>query len=192
MNNKRNFDDFRIETERLILRPVRIEEADLVLDYYQRNKEFLRRWDPPKPEGFYTNDFWIKKITQMTDELFTDKSCRFYLFDKTETKVFGTVHFANIERGPFQNCRLGYQLDKDLEGKGYMSEAVSAALKFAFNELNLHRIEANYVPDNLRSGKVLERMGFEIHGTAKNYLFVGAEWKDHVLTSLVNPDFIGL
>jgi len=70
-----------------------------------------------------------------------------------------------------------------------MSEALRAGDGFAFEELRLHRIMANYRPENERSARLLERLGFVREGIARDYLFVDGAWRDHVLTSLTHPGF---
>lgn len=59
---------------------------------------------------------------------------------------------------------------------------------FAFGTLRLHRIMANYLPHNTRSGAVLSRLGFKREGYAEAYLFINGKWQDHILTPLVNPE----
>ncbi len=103
-------------------------------------------------------------------------------------KLNAAPAFANIIRGIFQACFLGYKLDERSQGHGYMTEALTAAIDYLFTTQRLHRIQANYMPHNQRSAAVLRRLGFTIEGTARNYLFIGGQWRDHVLTSLVNPD----
>lgn len=71
-----------------------------------------------------------------------------------------------------------------------MAEILAEALSFAFNTLKLHRIMANYVPTNERSARLLKRLGFAIEGYAKDYLYLDGTWKDHVLTSLTNPNWV--
>lgn len=71
-----------------------------------------------------------------------------------------------------------------------MTEALTAAIAYMFKEKNLHRIMANYVPSNRRSKRVLEKLGFQHEGVAKDYLFLGGSWKDHVLSSLANPAWV--
>ena len=70
-----------------------------------------------------------------------------------------------------------------------MAEALRATNAWAFGELRLHRIMANYRPENERSARVLERLGFVCEGIARNYLFIDGAWRDHVLTSLTSPAF---
>src|SRR3546814_5111337 len=101
--------------------------------------------------------------------------------------VIGQVNFSNIVRGAFQAAHMGYQIDAECEGRGLMTEALRLAIDFMFARFGLHRIMANYIPDNHRSGRVLERLGFEKEGYARNYLFIDGAWRDHVLTALINP-----
>jgi ribosomal-protein-alanine N-acetyltransferase len=68
-----------------------------------------------------------------------------------------------------------------------MTEALSISTKYIFQELNLHRIMANYMPHNRRSAKVLKRLGFVVEGYATDYLMINGQWEDHILTSLTNP-----
>ena len=68
-----------------------------------------------------------------------------------------------------------------------MAEALAGAIDFAFDSLHLHRIEANYMPHNRRSGNTLRRLGFVVEGYARDYLLINGKWEDHILTSLSNP-----
>jgi ribosomal-protein-alanine N-acetyltransferase len=101
--------------------------------------------------------------------------------------VVGTVSFTNIRRGPLQACELGYGLDFRYQGRGLMTEALRAACTYAFNAMGLHRIQANHLPENLRSAAVLRRLGFVVEGYARDYLLINGHWRDHVLTALVAP-----
>jgi ribosomal-protein-alanine N-acetyltransferase len=68
-----------------------------------------------------------------------------------------------------------------------MHEALSAAIDHVFSQYRLHRIMANHRPENLRSGKLLTKLGFEREGLARAYLKINGTWADHVLTSRINP-----
>jgi ribosomal-protein-alanine N-acetyltransferase len=82
---------------------------------------------------------------------------------------------------------LGYSLDGAAQGKGLAREAVGAVVDYAFATLGLHRIEANYQPNNDRSGKLLRSLGFVVEGYARDFLFIDGGWRDHILTSRTNP-----
>jgi len=70
-----------------------------------------------------------------------------------------------------------------------MAEALRALIAYAFGELGFHRIMANYIPTNERSGLLLRRLGFVVEGYARDYLEIDGAWRDHVLTSLTNPNY---
>ena len=71
-----------------------------------------------------------------------------------------------------------------------MSEAIAAGIEEMFSpRVNLHRVQAAYRPENARSARVLERLGFQVEGLAPHYLFIDGAWRDHVVTSLRNPAF---
>jgi ribosomal-protein-alanine N-acetyltransferase len=106
-----------------------------------------------------------------------------------EAPIVGTCNYTNVVRGPFLACNLGYQVARSHQGRGFMSEALRATNAFVFAEMRLHRIMANYRPENERSARLLERLGFAREGLARDYLFIDGEWRDHVLTALVNPRF---
>jgi len=100
--------------------------------------------------------------------------------------VLGTCNLTQIHRGPSQSCNLGYTLDVDAVGHGFLTEALETVILFAFEKLHLHRIEANYIPTNERSGRVLRRLGFTVEGYARDYLDIAGAWRDHILTARTN------
>ena len=157
-----------------------------------RNREHLAPWSPPRPESFFTEAYWALTLKANLRSLEEGRSARFFIASEAGEAILGVCNLTDIVRGAFQACHLGYSLDKDEQGRGLMSEALTLAIEYAFGKLRLHRIEANYVPSNERSAKLLRRHGFDINGYARDYLYVGGGWKDHVLTSLTNPDMPGL
>jgi ribosomal-protein-alanine N-acetyltransferase len=70
-----------------------------------------------------------------------------------------------------------------------MFEALSLTNAYMFDDLGLHRIMAGYLPHNERSGKLLDRLGFEKEGLARKYLKINGRWEDHLLTSLINDTY---
>ncbi len=176
----------RLVTARLVLEVPEPTAAPRVLEYFARNKEHLAPWDPPRPANFMTEAFWKERLAQSRLELLNDQSARFFVFK--EERVVGALNFTNFVRGPFQACHLGYSIDGTLEGTGCMSEALRVALPWAFATLKLHRIMANHIPENVRSAKLLKKLGFAVEGYARDYLFIDGAWRDHVLTALTNHE----
>lgn len=179
-----------LRTERLELVLPLPQLAPRLLSYVQENREHHARWSPPTPPGYYTLDHWRARLSQNRQDWREDRAVRFVVFRRAQLQgpVVGVVNFNQISRGPFDACYLGYSLDREAVGQGYMTEALRAALDHAFGPLGLHRVMANYVPTNERSGRVLRRLGFSVEGYARDYLYIDGAWRDHVLTALTNPD----
>jgi ribosomal-protein-alanine N-acetyltransferase len=179
-----------IETERLLLTLPPPETSARLLAYAVENREPLAPFSPSRPDGYYTEAFWQRHLEIAREEFNRGASARFVLFwrDGPLGDVVGECNFTSIARGPFQACYLGYNLDRREVGKGLMFEALTAAIEYVFSELKLHRVMANYMPANERSAKLLRRLGFTVEGYARDYLFIAGEWRDHILTSLVNHE----
>lgn len=119
-----------------------------------------------------------------------DQSLKLFLFKKTNPlEIIGQINFNNFVRGAAQFCYLGYGIAETEQGKGYMTQALQAVLSYVFQELNMHRVMANYIPQNQRSGIVLKKLGFVFEGYAKDYLLINGQWQDHILTSLTNKNW---
>jgi ribosomal-protein-alanine N-acetyltransferase len=178
-----------LETERTVLKLPRLGEEAETLFFYQNNKEHLAPWDPKTPEGFYTIDYWRLKNEQPVKEFIKSQTVRFNIYHQENNQLIGMVNFSGLERGPFQNCRVGYKIDSQFQGQGLMKEALSKAIEYMFQEQKFHRVEANYIPHNERSGNVLKSLGFEEHGRATQYLHIDGKWQDHILTSKINGNW---
>jgi ribosomal-protein-alanine N-acetyltransferase len=128
----------------------------------------------------------------MHAELRAGSSVRFWLRRAGEPSgpFVGSASLSQIYLGPFRACYLGYQLDHAAVGQGLMHEALMRIIEYAFGERKLHRIMANYVPENERSARVLRRLGFVVEGYARDYLFIGGRFRDHVLTALTNTALV--
>lgn len=180
----------RLVTAHLLIRLAAVEDAPAVLRFYEENCAHLTPWWPEwKPEQF-TLDYWQRVIRNNHNEFQRDVSSRLFLFPRNEPdRVIGLANLSQLTRGAAQYAVLGYGLAESEQGKGYMTEALSAVIRFAFEDLHLHRIMANYLPRNERSGAVLKRLGFTVEGYARDYLRINGQWEDHLLTSLTNPDW---
>ncbi len=178
-----------IESERLKLRLLEAEDLESAIDYWRRNQEHLMQSGPTWPDDFLTPSFWEKQIERNKKEFEGDISARMYLFEKTGSLIAGHVSLAGILRGAAQFCYLGYGLDFEKQGKGYMNEILKETIRYAFESLKLHRIMANYMPTNAKSGKVLKKLGFSIEGYARDYLFLNGKWEDHIMCAITNQSW---
>ena len=182
----------RLETDRLRLEIARPgHESALALFFAENFDSHLARWSPPPPPGGHSRAWWADRLPVFAAEFENGQSARWVAFLRQgdAARAVATANVTQVVRGPFQAAYLGYQIDRLHEGRGLMTEALRAVVAHAFGELRLHRLMANHLPENVRSARVLERLGFAKEGLAKDYLFIGGAWRDHVLTALANPAF---
>lgn len=177
----------QLQTQRLMLRLPTADDVPEILGYYTKNKQHLTPFEPLRTPEFYTQPYWFCEVSQRLMEFQGDRSCKLFLFHReNHSEIIGAVNFANFIRGMSHSCTLGYSLAASQQGKGYMSEALNVAIDYVFNELNLRRITAAYIPHNQRSGKLLKRLGFRVEGFCQDYIMINGDWEDHILTSLIN------
>lgn len=179
-----------LTTPRLSVEHIAPGHATALADFFRRNERHLAPWDPPRPAGVMEGEFWQAECERAVEDFEVGAVVRWVLCLRDDPRrVIGRVNYTQIARGPFQSCMLGYAIDAAHEGRGLMHEALDATIEHVFSVMRLHRIQANYVPANLRSGRLLERLGFAREGLAKNYLYINGAWRDHVLTARLNPAF---
>lgn len=180
----------KLLTDRLCIRLVVLEDIPQAIRYFKDNEAHLQPFGPKWPEDFYEEDFWHLRVKANIREFEQDVSVRFFVWERgRDDEIIGNLSLGSIQRHAAQFCYLGYGLSKNKQGKGFMSEAVKAVVEYGFKEKNLHRIMANYMPSNVRSGNLLRRLGFTVEGYAKDYLFLNGKWEDHILTSKSNPNW---
>ena len=126
-------------------------------------------------------------------EAYLKQENRYFICSAENGKIVGTFNISGIVRGYFQSAYLGYEVFNPYQGKGYMSKGILLLLQEAFEELNLHRLEANIQPENVASTRLVSNAGFIKEGLSKNYLKVGGfEWRDHERWAIVNSSWSAL
>ena len=176
----------RLNSERLQVRLLEPHEKDLMVRFRDENRDYLKPWEPLRRPDFFTEGFWEIQLRLTLRDFREGASAGFVLLSPVEDEVLGVCNYTNIVRGTFQSCQLGYALAEKHQHKGLMFEALSMTNQYMFDDLGLHRIMAGYLPHNERSGKLLDRLGFEKEGLARKYLKINGRWEDHLLTSLIN------
>jgi len=104
--------------------------------------------------------------------------------------LVGELTLSSIQRGPFQSAYVGYWVDEACAGKGYVPEAVVVALAYAFDELELHRIEISIIPRNARSRRVVEKLGIRLEGVAQRFLQINGSWEDHARYGITREEWL--
>ncbi len=152
-------------------------DAEDVLKYYIKNKEYLKPFEPDREENFYTLPVQKRNLIESYKQFLNGDSVNFGIY-KNE-RLIGKVQISNIVMGVFKNAFVGYSIDENEQGKGYMKEALKLVCKYAVDEIGLHRLEASTLLDNEKSQRVLKACGFKELGISEKYLFINGQWKDH-------------
>lgn len=180
-----------LKTSRLTLQIAGPNDAERCARFNKENAEFLAPWEPIVVSTSADVEGLRAYRERAVNHARTGSAFSFAIFPaspQADSPILGWINLTNVIHGVFEACNLGYKLDRRMQGQGYMTEAATAGIEFAFDVLNLHRIMAAYMPHNQRSAALLRRLGFTIEGVARDYLYIAGDWRDHVLTSLVNPD----
>lgn len=162
------------------------EHAQNLLDYYIRNKKHLEPFEPLRDNSFYTYEVQKNILSDSYRQFLNGTAVDLGIFK--DDYLIGKLKLSNIVYGIFKSGILGYSIDKDEQGKGYMKEAVNLVVNYAFEDLDLHRIEASALVDNEPSKHVLIGCGFTELGINKKYLYINGGWKDHITYYKVRGD----
>jgi len=186
---RNNVPKVRLVTDRMVVRLVYERDAWRLADYYAENRQFLKPWEPYRDESYYSHSGWQARLVMMEEMHQQQSAFYFALLDADEKEILGVANYSNVVRGAFHACYLGYSLGHKSQGQGLMFEALTSTTRYMLRAQSLHRIMANYMPHNQRSGDLLARLGFEKEGYAKDYLLIDGQWQDHVLTALTNKNW---
>lgn len=172
-----NINILRLKGKNIELKILTPEDAEHVLDYYLRNKNYLEPFEPSRDKEFYTLDGQIQGLSESYKQFLNGTSVNFGIYENKN--LIGKIQLSNIIRGVFQNSFVGYSIDERKQGKGYMKEALRLVLDYAFDDMELHRVEASTLVDNIRSQRVLKECGFKEVGVSEKYLYINGKWRDH-------------
>jgi [ribosomal protein S5]-alanine N-acetyltransferase len=106
-----------------------------------------------------------------------------------EDRLAGEITLSSIQRGPFQQAYIGYWVDEDLAGQGIAGEAVVIVLRYAFEDLGLHRVEIAIVPRNSPSRRVVQKLDLREEGIAVGFLEIDGKWEDHVRYAITSEEW---
>lgn len=176
----------KINTVRLNICTLNKNSCSLVLEYWLKNKFFFTPYLPVFEDDFFTLEKQAQLLVAAEEKRLLDNKYLFFVFLKNSDELIGDFAFSNVIRGAFNSAHLGYKLSQRYNNNGFITEALSAGIHFAFNSLHLHRVEANIMPSNTASIKVIKKLGFEQIGLAKKYLKINGVWENHIQYQLIN------
>lgn len=137
----------------------------------------LGPWEPTPPDAAPLDD--DETFDRLLETANRPESQRFLVCVRTDGRIAGQVSLNQIFRGPFQNAIAGYWMGEPFANQGLMTEALGLGLRHAFGPLKLHRVEANIIPRNTPSVRLVRRLGFRLEGLSPQYLRINGRWEDH-------------
>lgn len=179
-----------IEGRGVMLRPPRAADFQPWAELRELSASYLQPWEPAWAEDDLTRPAFRRRLSVYAREMELETAWPFFIFaDRGETLV-GAVTLSNVRRGVAETGTLGYWIGRPFAGRGHATAAVRAVLAFAFDTLDLHRVEASCLPANLASRRVLQKSGFRQEGEARAYLKINGAWADHLLFGVVSDDWV--
>ncbi|MCS1352590.1 GNAT family N-acetyltransferase [Mechercharimyces sp. CAU 1602] len=177
-----------ISSHPLILRPLKLSDAPALYDLRLRNQVFFAPYEPIRPESFTLIGI-EQELRQGMLRTQSDQGYSFGIFLSHPGTLIGRINLSNVVRGAWQNCTIGYYIDHEAQGNGYMTTAVRSTVQFAFQKLHLHRVQAAIMPHNIASLRVIEKVGFRHEGLSKRYLHINGSWQDHEIYALTREEW---
>ena len=167
---------------RVMLRGLTLADFEAWSEVRVRCGDWLTRWEPQRlpnqPDPSVDRDAFAVRCSARQRERQLGTGFGFGIF--VDGTFGGEINISSIQRGPFQNAYVGYWVDQKVAGQGVMPESVVVVLRFAFEELHLHRVQISIIPRNASSRRVVDKLGLRNEGTALRYLEIDGVWEDHV------------
>lgn len=177
-----NFHPFPVlETERLLLRRVTTDDVNEVFEL-RSNPETMKFIPRPLVKN---NEEALEHIAMIEEKIETNIGINWGITLKGTPKLLGIIGYYRMQPENYRS-EIGYILLPEFHGKGIITEAVNTLIKYGFNDLKLHSIEAVIDPENYASEKVLQKCGFVKEAHLKECGFYDGKFIDSVIYSLLN------
>ncbi|MCF6293314.1 MAG: GNAT family N-acetyltransferase [Robiginitomaculum sp.] len=170
---------------KVMLRLPKFDDYDDWLRLRAASMAFLQPWEPKWAKDELTQSSYKRRVRHYNEDRVRGSGYAFFVFRESDNALVGGCNLSNVRRGVSQTASLGYWIGAPFQRQGLTTDAVQAVIKFCFDDLNLHRIEAACIPQNDSSSKLLEKCEFHEEGLAKEYLKINDKWQDHKLYARV-------
>lgn len=177
----------RLETERIVLRLPAHSDYNAWSALRHDSRDFLIQWEPVWSGDHLSRKSFTNRVYWAARASHGGTAVPLFL-QRRDGILLGAITLDNIRRGPAQTGTIGYWIGRPFARQGYMTEAIGALVHYAFNTLDLSRVEAACLPENSASRGVLEKAGFKYEGVAQSYLQINGRWRNHVLYANLRSD----
>lgn len=169
------------------IRLVTVDDVPDIADLFRSNREFLAPSSPERPDDFFNLPSQRAAIERDLAEYEAGRMVPFVICAPNE-EVAGILNLNGVTRGALQSAAMGYWVRQDMNGLGLATAAAKEAVRYAFDVLGLHRVQAETLLDNVASQRVLDRAGFRPYGVAPTYLKIAGHWRDHLLFNIFSDE----
>jgi ribosomal-protein-alanine N-acetyltransferase len=180
---------FRLAGKRAELRAPDRNDWQQWAELRSASRAFLAPWEPTWSDDALSRAAFKRRLGRYALEWHSDQGYTFLLFRLEDSALVGGISLTNVRRGVAESCSIGYWIGQRFARMGFMTEGLELSLKFAFERLRLHRIEAACLPHNGPSRGLLLKTGFREEGYAREYLCIDGKWQDHVLFGLLASEW---
>jgi ribosomal-protein-alanine N-acetyltransferase len=176
----------RLSGRRVVLRPLVPQDFNGWSEVRRRNGDWLTVWEPQRlshhPDPEINREVFAARCGARDRERLAGSQYAFGIF--VDGAFAGEINLNNVVRGAFQSATIGYWIDRARAGRSLMSEAVVVLAQYAFEEMNLHRLEVCIIPRNTNSRRVMEKLHIREEGLALRFLEINGIWEDHMRYSI--------
>jgi [ribosomal protein S5]-alanine N-acetyltransferase len=180
-----------LQGRRVVLRPLTVHDFEAWRDVRRRCHDWLTKWEPQRlpgqPDTVEDRQAFAARCSVRMREIQLGTGYGFGIF--VDGAFAGEVNVNSIHRGAHQSAYIGYWIDQGLAGRGYMPESVVVVLRFAFEQLLLHRLQISIIPRNTASRRVVEKLGLRDEGVAERYLEINGTWEDHIRFAITREEW---
>ncbi len=175
----------RLDGERIVLRPLRMDDVDFLFREWSDPDVTRYMRDEPPLQTRADAEGWIRPLQDPASM----PSVKWWGIElRAEGRLIGTCGYFDWNKA-HRRAEIGYDLWKAYWGSGLMPDALRTLLRYGFAEMNLHRISATVHTENVRSQRVLEKLGFEREGILRDFYGQDGVFNDQVMFSLLRPDW---
>lgn len=185
-----HYELFAMETERLRLSVYKKSRAPEVTSYLLKNRKFHQKWSQTHTDIYFEKSTQKQYLAYDCTEYKAGRLVPLWITLKDNPDVIiGKVSFFNFAYGGMMSCAIGYHLDEEYQGNGYMKEAILASCEMLVKELKIHRIEAFILPFNERSLNLIKKCGFIEEGMRYSYMHINGKWENHEAFYILEESF---